>query len=51
MVQKAFALFLLVLLSACVEVGEFTPERHAEHELGHPDCQKTPERCIEGVAW
>lgn len=44
-------LLFLCLLSGCVKVGEFTPERHAQHELGTPDCNKTPEKCINGIPW
>ena len=51
MIRKVFVVFFILLLSGCIEAGKFTPERHAEYELGHPDCQKTPERCIDGVAW
>lgn len=49
--KKAIALILLVVLTGCVRVGEFTPERHAQYELGKPDCDKTPEKCIKGVPW
>jgi len=41
-----------LMLSACsVKVGEFTPERHALYSEGQPDCDKTPERCINGYPW
>lgn len=49
--KRVFALILVVFLSACMQVGEFTPERHAQHEMGHPDCDEMPERCINGVPW
>ena len=49
--KKFLTLLLVVFLSACVQVGEFTPERHAQHETGRPDCNITPERCINGVPW
>ena len=50
--MRKLGLFLLVLvLSGCVEVGKFSPKRHAQHEVGHADCQKTPDRCVNGVAW
>ena len=49
--KKVLIVSILFLLCGCFEVGEFTPERHAQYELGNPDCKKTPERCIEGVAW
>ncbi len=49
--KKIFVFCIIVLLSACVKVGEFTPERHAQYELGKPDCNKTPEKCINGIPW
>ena len=49
--KKIIALLLLVLISGCVKVGEFSPESHALYEKGNPDCEKTPERCIDGVPW
>ena len=45
------SLILLLALSACIEAGEFSPERHALHEYGHPDCQVEPQKCVNGVAW
>ncbi len=44
-------LFFVLFLSGCIQVGEFTPERHAQYELGKPDCNKTPEKCINGIPW
>ena len=41
---------MLLALGAC-KVGEFTPERHQIYDLGRPDCEKQPERCINGVPW
>ena len=50
--MKKFLLVLFILfLSGCIEAGEFTPERHALHSVGHPDCDQTPEKCVEGVPW
>ncbi len=49
--KRAIALLLIVLLGACVKVGEFSPERHADYDKGHADCQQTPERCVNGVPW
>lgn len=49
--RHLFVLILIVILAGCVKAGEFTPERHAQYELGHPDCEKTPERCINGIPW
>ena len=50
--KKLAILFFIVLLSGCVvKVGEFTPERHAQHEVGKPNCEKTPDKCIHGVPW
>ncbi len=49
--KKICVFVLLILLTACVKVGEFTPERHAQYEQGKPDCNRTPERCINGIPW
>ena len=51
MIKKSFVFVFILLLCGCIEVGEFTPERHDQYEVGHPDCEKNPERCVEGVAW
>lgn len=48
--QKVIVFLTALLLSGCV-AGEFSPERHAQYEEGHPDCKVTPERCINGVPW
>ncbi len=48
--MRYLALIALLLLTACT-VGEFTPERHAMYDEGRPDCQKTPERCVNGYPW
>lgn len=50
-VKKIFLFLVIIMLGGCFTVGEFTPERHAQHEQGHADCQKTPDRCIHGVPW
>ena len=44
-------LLLVVLISGCVKVGEFTPRSHELYEMGKADCEKTPERCHKGVPW
>lgn len=49
--NKLFLLMMCLALSSCVSVGEFTPERNAQYEMGKPDCNKTPEKCINGVPW
>ena len=50
--MKTFlVLLMIVALGACVRVGEFTPERHAQYEMGKPDCNKTSEKCINGIPW
>ena len=49
--KKVILFLLIAVLSGCVQVGEFTPKRHAQHEEGHVDCEKMPDRCINGVAW
>jgi hypothetical protein len=48
--KNILILILVLFCSACV-AGEFTPQRHAQHEYGHPDCKTNPEKCINGVAW
>lgn len=49
--KKLICLLLIAMLGACVKAGEFSPERHAQYEQGHPDCEKTPERCVNQVPW
>lgn len=49
--KRLVILMLVVILSGCFKAGEFTPERHALYEMGQPDCDKTPEKCIDGVPW
>lgn len=50
--MKKFVIFVLIaVLGGCIKAGEFTPERHAAYEQGQPDCNKTPERCINGIPW
>lgn len=48
--KNLFVLFLLIVLSSCT-IGDFPPERNRLHEAGRADCQKTPEKCIDGVPW
>lgn len=48
--KKIVILALVAVLGGCA-AGEFTPERHAAYEQGQPDCNKTPERCINGIPW
>ncbi|MBQ8677081.1 MAG: hypothetical protein IJ529_01270 [Alphaproteobacteria bacterium] len=49
--KKVGILALILVLCGCIEVGKFTPERHALHEYGKPNCEHQPDRCINGVAW
>lgn len=51
--MKIIMMLLAILtIAACeIKVGEFTPERHRLHDLGRPDCEKTPEKCVDGVPW
>ncbi|MBR2921783.1 MAG: hypothetical protein IKC10_00520 [Alphaproteobacteria bacterium] len=49
--KKILLFVMILLLSGCVKVGEFTPETHKLYEMGKPDCEKTPERCYKGVPW
>ncbi len=51
MMKKLMVLLLISLLGGCFQAGEFTPERHAVYEMGQPDCDTTPDRCINGVPW
>ena len=48
--KKLILLVCFFLLFGC-KVGEF-PENRL-HELGHEKnfCQKSPERCVDGVQW
>ena len=41
---------LLVAVAGC-KVGDFGEDRLSEYELNRPDCQKTPDRCIDGYPW
>ena len=47
--KKLILLVCFFLLFGC-KVGEF---RNRLHELGHEKnfCQKSPERCVDGVQW
>ena len=49
--KKLILLVCFFLLFGC-KVGEF-PENRRLHELGHEKnfCQKSPERCVDGVQW
>ncbi|MBR4105926.1 MAG: hypothetical protein IKK52_01325 [Alphaproteobacteria bacterium] len=50
--KKTLLIFVVLsFLSGCISVGEFTPKRHAQHEVGHADCEKTPDRCVNGIPW
>lgn len=50
--MKNLLLLLLVVcgLSAC-KVGDFPENRRAMYEMGQADCEKTPERCVQGYPW
>lgn len=47
------AFFCVCLLTACVEVGNFSEKRIKLHEMGYGNdyCEKNPDRCVEGVPW
>ncbi len=49
--MKKYLLFTLLLMLCACKVGEFPPGRHEVYDLGRPDCEKQPERCINGVPW
>lgn len=49
--KKILLLLFLLILCACVQVGEFSPESHDLYEMGKADCEKTPEKCHKGVPW
>lgn len=49
--NKLIVLLMIMVLSGCVKAGEFSPERHAQYEQGHPECNKSPEKCVNGVPW
>ena len=50
--KKLILLVCFFLLFGC-KVGEFPENRNRLHELGHEKnfCQKSPERCVDGVNW
>ncbi|MBQ9731546.1 MAG: hypothetical protein IJV97_00460 [Alphaproteobacteria bacterium] len=48
--MKYFLLIFFLLLSAC-QVGELTPEREALYTKNTVDCNKTPQKCIDGYPW
>ena len=43
--KKILLILLVALLSACIKVGEFTPETYKLYEMGKIDCEKNPEKC------
>lgn len=47
--KKIFVLLMLLSLAAC-EVGNFPKERMEMYQ-DQTDCQKMPERCINGIPW
>ncbi len=49
--KKICLVALILMLGACVRAGDFSPERHAQYEIGKPDCDKTPQKCINNVPW
>lgn len=49
--KKVLLLLVLIILSGCVKVGEFSPQSHDLYEMGKPDCEKNPEKCHKGVPW
>lgn len=51
MIRHVIVLTLFALLTGCIRAGEFTPERHAQYEIGQTDCNKTPKKCINGIPW
>lgn len=49
--KKILLLILIVILSGCVKVGEFSPDSRRLYEYGKVDCEKTPEKCHKGIPW
>jgi hypothetical protein len=49
--KKILLLSILIILSGCIQVGEFSPQSHELYEAGKPDCEKNPERCYKGIPW
>ena len=51
--KKILLLVCIVVLSACVESGNFEEKRVRMHEVNRDQdiCEKYPERCISGVSW
>lgn len=50
--NKFLIMVSLLLLGGCV-AGDFGPDRERLYEMNSDKeiCAKTPERCINGVAW
>lgn len=45
--MRKILLICLLLLSGCVEAGEFTPERHRLHDLNRTEtCSQDARKCI-----
>ncbi len=50
--MRIFLLAVVLLISGCsIEVGKFTPKRHALHDQNRPDCEENPDRCVDGYPW
>lgn len=48
--RLVMALLMLLTVAAC-KVGDFGEDRFKQYELNQPDCEKTPDRCIDGYPW
>lgn len=50
--NRFFVIFCLLLLGGCV-AGDFGADRERLHSMNSDReiCEKTPERCINGVSW
>ncbi len=44
------AIAILLAVSACT-VGDIPPERQALYDSNKPDCDKNPEKCVQGYPW
>lgn len=53
--KKLGIFFLLFLITACVEAGNFPKHRERLHRMGTSQeqdyCKQYPDRCINGVQW
>lgn len=49
--KKIWLLIFVLILGGCVKAGEFTPEAYELHNMGKVDCEKTPEKCHNGIPW